>query len=107
MDPYIILNVSENASDQEVKAAYLKMIKAYPPEQNQRFFEVIREAFTTLETERDRLKYQLFDITYPSVSTLIYACLENQACKKIPVDVFNTAILEGVSSAIQRNIKNL
>jgi hypothetical protein len=44
-DPLTILGVSPDASEAEVRARYLELVKKYPPEQNSEKFLEIRQAF--------------------------------------------------------------
>ncbi len=44
-DPFIILGVSPNAGEAEVRARYLELVKKYPPEHEPDKFREIRAAF--------------------------------------------------------------
>lgn len=51
-----VLGVSENASEDEVRAAYLEKVKQYPPEQAPEEFERVRDAYETLRDPRRRAR---------------------------------------------------
>lgn len=51
-----VLGVTENASDDEIRAAYLEKVKQYPPEQAPEEFERIRDAYETLRDPRKRAR---------------------------------------------------
>ena len=58
-DPQTILGVSNNADAEEIRAAYLKKIKAYPPERCPEEFERIRDAYEILNDPGRRILVQL------------------------------------------------
>jgi curved DNA-binding protein CbpA len=70
-DPYLILGVGEDADDAAVAAAYREGIKRCPPERDARRFELLRLAYETLRTRRDRLAYQLFDTAPPEAVDIL------------------------------------
>jgi curved DNA-binding protein CbpA len=51
-----ILGVPGNASEQEVRAAYLNKVKEFPPDRAPEKFEQIRDAYDTLRDARKRTK---------------------------------------------------
>ena len=51
-----ILGVAPNATDDEIRAAYLNRIREYPPESSPEEFERIRDAWETLRDPRRRAK---------------------------------------------------
>ena len=64
MNYYELLEIPENASDQEIRAAYLAMVKKYHPdtfEGNAQFAQertgMINEAYETLSDPQRRLEY--------------------------------------------------
>ncbi len=68
-----ILDVSTDASDDDIKKAYLKKVRIYSPEQAPDEFKKIRSAFDLISTEKKRIKYQLFNKDMPN----IFAFLED------------------------------
>lgn len=54
MSPFIILDLPRDCSDADVRAAYHKMLRRYPPETCPDEFQQIQEAAGHLETERQR-----------------------------------------------------
>jgi curved DNA-binding protein CbpA len=67
-----VLGVPANASDEEIRAAYLSKVKEFPPERAPEEFERIRDAYDTLRDPRRRAKAQLMDADFaaPLVSLL-------------------------------------
>ncbi|WP_010582034.1 J domain-containing protein [Schlesneria paludicola] len=44
-DPFTVLSVAPDASEAEIRARYLKLVKQYPPDREPEKFREIREAF--------------------------------------------------------------
>jgi curved DNA-binding protein CbpA len=53
-DPRDVLGVSPNAGEEEIRAAYLRKVKEYPPDQAPEEFEKVRNAFEDLRDPRKR-----------------------------------------------------
>jgi curved DNA-binding protein CbpA len=70
-DPYLILGVREDADDVAIEAAYLEAIKRCPPERDSKRFEALRSAYEALRTYRDRLAYELFDVSPPETGDVL------------------------------------
>ena len=65
-NPFHVLNVPEDADDQMVRKAYLRLVKQYPPEQAPDQFKRIQDAYHCTQTEKARLQYRLFNTQAPS-----------------------------------------
>jgi curved DNA-binding protein CbpA len=70
-DPYLTLGVPQDASDSEIRQAYLAAIRRCPPEQDPERFQAIRGAYETVRSEKSRLEYALFDTELPTPEDLI------------------------------------
>ena len=57
---YEILNISKNASQEEIRNGYKKMLRKYPPEKEQEKYKEIREAYDTLKDEKSRKNYDAY-----------------------------------------------
>ena len=58
-DPRQILGVGAEAGDEEIRAAYLRMVKEYPPDRAPREFERVRDAYEALRDPRRRAQMLL------------------------------------------------
>jgi DnaJ-domain-containing protein 1 len=58
-DPRKTLGVSVDADEEEIRVAYLKKIKEYPPDRLPVEFERIRDAYQTLRDPRIRMRIML------------------------------------------------
>ncbi len=70
-NPFAVLGIPETADDATVHKAYLHQVRAYPPDRDPQRFQAIRTAFETLRTQRDRLRYRLFNVEQPTLSQLL------------------------------------
>ena len=61
-DPRAILGVKPNASDEEIRAAYLRKVKEHPPERSPTAFERVRDAYEVLRDPRRRALYFLLSV---------------------------------------------
>ena len=59
---YFVLDVPFDASDQDIRASYLQLVKKYPPEKDPIRFQKITEAYETIKSERRRVAAQLSNI---------------------------------------------
>ena len=59
-DPRGVLGVAAEAGEEEIRAAYLRKIKEYPPERAPAEFERVRDAYELLRDPRRRVDHLLF-----------------------------------------------
>ncbi len=85
---YQILDVSTDASDQEIKQAYLTQIKRYPPEQKEQF-QSIHQAFLAIKDRKSRLSYQLFNCPEADFNALLDLALDTEEPSKLTAEQFN------------------
>lgn len=64
-NPYIILGVDRRASLAEIKKAYFKMVRLYPPEESPEKFKEIRKAYEDIKDPEKRTEIDLFLIQPP------------------------------------------
>jgi len=71
-NPWEILGVASNATNEEIRASYLKKVKEHPPERSPEAFERIRDAYELLRDPRRRALRMLLaaDPWAPLVSLL-------------------------------------
>jgi DnaJ-domain-containing protein 1 len=72
MDASETLGVATNASEDEIRAAYLAKVKEFPPDRAPEEFEKIRDAYEALRDPRNRAKAMLLsaDFMAPLVSLI-------------------------------------
>ena len=57
---YILLNVTPESSDREIKDAYMTQSELYSPDRHPEQFKKIREAYEKIKTQSDRDYYDIF-----------------------------------------------
>ncbi len=58
-DPRAVLDVGAEAGEEEIRAAYLRKVKQYPPDRRPREFERVRDAYDLLRDPRRRMREML------------------------------------------------
>lgn len=77
MNPFLVLDVPVDATDEQVRAAYQNLLRRFPPEHRPREFQTIQEAYQATRTAADRLRWQLFHLPETRIGPL--EALENFA----------------------------
>ena len=62
MAPIDVLGISRNATDEDIRAAYLLKVREYPPDRAPEQFEKIRDAYEILRDPRRRVRHRLFSV---------------------------------------------
>jgi DnaJ-domain-containing protein 1 len=57
--PAAVLGVSEDATDDEIREAYLRGVKEHPPERDAEIFERVRDAYRVLRDPRNRIRHSI------------------------------------------------
>jgi curved DNA-binding protein CbpA len=58
-DPWSVLGVPPEASDEQVRAAYVRKVKEFPPDRFGPEFERVRDAYEQLKDPYRRAKYMI------------------------------------------------
>lgn len=71
-DPYQTLGISSSAGQEEIRAAYLALLRSHPPEKDPEKFKQIRAAYDQLKDEKTRVEraFLHMDLTDPDPGTL-------------------------------------
>ena len=72
MEPREVLGVNEDASEEEIRTAYVRKVKEHPPDRSPEEFERIRDAYDSLRDPRRRMRDRLLsaDPFAPLASTI-------------------------------------
>jgi len=62
MDPREVLGVSQDAGEEEIRAAYVRRVKEHPPDRSPEEFERIRDAYDSLRDPRRRMRDKLLSV---------------------------------------------
>ena len=77
-DPYTMLGLSGDPSDAEVRAAYLRAVREYPPEQHPVRAVAIRTAYEAIKSVDARARHRLFP---PAADDSLDAVIEEVRCR--------------------------
>ncbi len=61
-DPYLLLGISEETSDEQVQAAYHRLLRIHPPEHSPERFAAVSEAYEAVRTLEARVQGRLFGL---------------------------------------------
>jgi curved DNA-binding protein CbpA len=61
-DPYQVLGIPLEAGDEEIRAAYLRKVKEFPPDRAPGEFEKVRDAYELLRDPRRRTQHLLLSV---------------------------------------------
>ena len=76
--PYEILDVAVDASDDEIKQAYLQQVKNNPPDRDQEKFQLIYDAYTAIKDHKSRVSYDLFTLPGTNFNVLLDQALHTE-----------------------------
>jgi len=104
-DPFFILGVDEDASDDEIKRRYLALVRSFPPDREPERFQTYRAAFEALRTERDRLAAKLLAQHGGALVRVEAACLpspEARLNRRVSAAQVTALLVEGIERALRR-----
>lgn len=81
--PYEILGVLTDASDIEIKQAYLQQVKQNPPESDQDKFQLVHNAYSTIKDRKSRLEYELFTLPLTCFDDVIDQILKTDKATEV------------------------
>jgi curved DNA-binding protein CbpA len=61
-DPREVLGVSQDAGEEEIRAAYVRKVKEHPPDRSPEEFERVRDAYDNLRDPRRRMRDSLLSV---------------------------------------------
>ena len=64
MNSYELLDVPSHASEEDIRAAYLKKVREFPPDRAPEQFEKIRDAYDALRDPRKRARAMLLNTDF-------------------------------------------
>ena len=60
MTPYIVLGLSRDATQDEIRQRYLELVRAHPPSRDPERFQRIQDAYEAVKTPLARVETYLF-----------------------------------------------
>lgn len=77
-DPYAVLGLTTDATDDDIRRKYLELVRTYTPDQQPEKFARIRAAYEALKDLNTRLQRRLFDRHRPDSIDLL---IEDISCR--------------------------
>ncbi len=94
-DPYLILRVARDATDEIIHQAYLAAVRDCPAERDPQAFQAIRSAYESIKTQKLRLEYHLFDTDLPTPADLLQRLVQDSQPRRPAVDLFRELLRTG------------
>jgi curved DNA-binding protein CbpA len=82
MNPYLLLGVPRDASDQAIRQAYLDAVKEATPETDPERFKAVNGAYEQIKDQTSRCGYEMFHSDSPGESPLAVFASHTQFCPK-------------------------
>jgi curved DNA-binding protein CbpA len=85
-DPYTILGLPPDSSDETIRRRYLMLVRTYTPDRAPERFTAIREAYEKLRDPVTRLQYRLFEAGKDdSLEAIIADAKASMPRRRVPV----------------------
>ena len=94
--PYEILEVSGQATDSEIKQAYLQKVKLNPPDRDHEKFQQIHGAYETIKNATSREHYALFNCPEADFDALLDQAFIDTQPSLINADIFDNLLLASI-----------
>ncbi len=101
--PYQILDVAVEASDVEIKQAYLRQVKENPPDRDQQKFQSIHHAFTLIRDKKSRVNHALFTLPVANFEQLIDQALNTDKPLELTAANFNKLLRASIDESTVLN----
>lgn len=83
--PFEVLGLPQSASQDEIRARYLALVRQFPPDKEPDRFAEIRAAYDELSDLRKALEHRMLDIPTESLAVIL-ADLRSQSKRRIPLN---------------------
>jgi curved DNA-binding protein CbpA len=93
INPYLVLRVTPESGDAEIRRAYLDGVREFPPERDPERFQAIARAYELIRNEPARLRYYLFHGEAPGATpfeTFANYCAAAPVPKPLPFEEMKT-----------------
>lgn len=101
--PYEILEVAADATDAEIKQAYLRKVKDSPPDRDQERFQRIHDAYTSIKDYKSRVSHALFTVPAADFDELLDRALHAAQTSRVTPEHFEQLLRAGLDEAILPN----
>lgn len=96
--PYQILEVAEQATDAEIKQAYLQKVKQFPPDHHHEQFQLVQQAYEAIKDLENRTKYALFAVPEADFNGLLKQAFGSGPAPSISAEHFEKLLNASVDA---------
>ena len=95
--PYALLDVSEQATDAEIKQAYLLKVNQFPPDHYHQQFQQIQQAYEAIKDLSCRTKYAQFTVQEADFNALLDHAFNFEQAVSISAEHFDKLLRAGIN----------
>jgi curved DNA-binding protein CbpA len=103
--PYELLEVALDATDAEIKQAYLAKVKGNPPDRDQERFQLIHNAYLSIKDHKSRLSHALFSIPTADFDELLDQALHVTQAPPVRPEHFKQLLRAGLDETMRLGAK--
>ncbi len=103
--PYELLEVVRDATDAEIRQAYLEKVKDNPPDRNQERFQLIHEAYLSIKDYKSRMSHALFSIPTADFDALLDQALHVKQAPLVRQEHFKQLLCSGLEETMRLDAK--
>ncbi|MFB3906196.1 MAG: J domain-containing protein [Acidobacteriota bacterium] len=97
LTPYLILGLKPDATQEEIRARYLQLVKRHTPARSPRRFEQICAAYEKVKDERLRIRELIYGIrTYPGYEEALRDLVAAAATNHVRMGLKELLAAEGI-----------
>jgi curved DNA-binding protein CbpA len=104
-NPYEILEVAADATDAEIKQAYLEKVKDNPPDRDQERFQLIHNAYLSIKDHKSRLSHALFSVPTADFDELLDQALHVTQAPQVRPEYFKQLLRAGLDETMRLDAK--
>src|SRR4051812_6512177 len=103
MNPYDILKVPRPARDEEIRQAYLRLIREHTPDREPEKFKAISNAYDQIKDAPSRMRHLIFhrEVTEKTPFEVLTRYAEGMDRKELPIE--KTFLQEYLMSCMKKN----
>jgi curved DNA-binding protein CbpA len=97
LNPYQLLHVTEDATDEEIRKSYLQLVKLYTPDKHPQQFEAIRAAYEKISDLYKRVSFALLSRDLVTKAELFTMMVTNDTLLPFTENNFRSLLAEDLA----------
>jgi DnaJ-class molecular chaperone len=102
--PYQLLEVDKQATDNDIKQAYLQKVKLYPPDRDHEKFQQLHTAYEAIKNSGRREQYALFSSPEADFNALLDQAFRAAPAALTSADPFGKLLLASIDGNVFQNL---